>query len=267
MAKPDKVFQQAYSWFKGSIERGLAASPLSAAEQSEVESLIWQMLGLLNPAAPPAEPNIEHFRDSGVTGQSLSHASQVIAESLVALDVLKDAVAALKPGGNPASALALVSPVIHQIERLAHPQPNSHLPSAFSVAKMLLMLSGDAQANGGAGQEAAKLAALVGAGTPQDVENVQTALALISLVIGSAMDRSFAAPASAPTSGWGPSQVLPVFVGKPVWTLPAPAGLGATLEFDIGASNAIKAALDLQVNRSAPLDGNSFQIDMSAKAG
>lgn len=267
MAKPDKVFQQAYSWFKGSIERGLAASPMSAAEQLQVKSLIWQMLGLLSPAAPPADPNIEDFKDSGVTGQSLSHASQVIAESLVALDILKDAVTALKPGGNPASALALVSPVIHQIERLAHPQANSHLPSAFSIAKMLLMLSGDAQANGGAGREAAKLAALVGAGTPQDVENAQIALALISLVIGSAMDRSFAAPTSAPASGWGLPQALPAFVGKPVWTLPAPAGLGATLEFDIGASNAIKAALDLQLKRNAPLDGNSFQIDLSAKAG
>ena len=267
MAKPDKVFLQAYSWFKTSITRGLAASGMANAQQAQVEALIWQMLGLLNPAAPPADPNIEDFKDSGANRESLAHASQVIAESLVALDMLKDAVTALKPSGNPASALALISPVMHQIERLTHPQPNSHMPSAFSIAKMLLMLSGDANANGGAGHEAAKLAELVGAGTPQDVENVQTALAVISMVIGGAIDRSFSAPTSAPETGWGLPQLLPVFIGKPTWVLPAPAGLGATLEFDLGASNAVKAALDLNFKRSTPLDGNAFQVDLSARPG
>ena len=267
MAKPDKVFLQAYSWFKGSVARGLAASGMPAASQAQVESLVWQMLGLLNAGAPPADPNIEDFKDSGADGQSLAQASQVIGESLVALDILKDAVAALQPGGNPAAALALIGPVMRQIERLTHPQPNSHLPSAFSIAKMLLMLSGDASANPAAGREAAKLAALMGAATPQDVENVQTALAVISLVIGSAIDRSFTAPSSLPASGWGVPKVLPVFVGKPIWVLPAPAGLGATLEFDIGASNAIKAALTLGLKRNVPQDGHAFAIDFTADAG
>ena len=57
-AEPDKVFHQAYAWFNGSVARGLAASPVPVADQARVEMLIWQMLGVINPSPPPADPDI-----------------------------------------------------------------------------------------------------------------------------------------------------------------------------------------------------------------
>ena len=118
MAAPDKVFQQTYAWYKASIDRLLAASAIPAAQQPAVEQLIWQMLGVLNPAAPPANPDLADFKDNGAAADSLAIACEVIAESLAALGYVKQAVDALEPGGNPAAALAVVGPVMQQIDRL-----------------------------------------------------------------------------------------------------------------------------------------------------
>ena len=52
---------------------------------------------------------------------------------------------------------------MQQIERLSKMQAGSRYPSAFSLGKMLLMLSGDAEANPAAEHEADKLAAIAGA--------------------------------------------------------------------------------------------------------
>ena len=60
------------------------------------------MLGVLNPAAPPADPDLADFKDTGADAQSLAVASQIVAESLVALDTIKQAVDGLQ-GGNPAA--------------------------------------------------------------------------------------------------------------------------------------------------------------------
>ena len=147
MAQPDKVFEQTYNWYRASVSRALAASPNPA-----VERLIWQMLGVLNPAAPPPVPDLTDFKDTGADAQSLAVASQIVAEALVALDTLTQAVDGLRPGGNPAAALAVVAPVMQQIERLHQMQAGSRYPSAFSLGKMLLTLSGDARANPAAGR-------------------------------------------------------------------------------------------------------------------
>ena len=80
MAAPDKVFKQTYAWYKASIDRALAASGLPAAQQPQVEQLIWQMLGVLNPAAPPAVPDLTDFKDTGADAQSLAVAAQIVAE-------------------------------------------------------------------------------------------------------------------------------------------------------------------------------------------
>ena len=104
MAKPDKVFQQTYAWYKASLRRALAASGIPVAQQPPVEQLVWQMLGVLNPGAPPADPDLADFKDTGADAQSLGVAAEIVAEALVALDYVKKAVDALQPGGNPAEA-------------------------------------------------------------------------------------------------------------------------------------------------------------------
>jgi hypothetical protein len=266
MAAPDKVFEQTYAWYQASITRVLASSALSPAQRAQVEPLIWQALGLLNPAAPPANPDLADFRDNGGAADSLAIAATVVAEALVALSYVQQAVAALAPGGNPAAALAVIGPVLQQVDRLSHLQAGSRYPSAFSIGKILLMLSGDGEADPPANHEADKLAALLGAVSAADVADAQAALGIVSLLIGSMIDRSFIAPSADAAAGWV-TQALPDFTGRPKLTLSAPGGFGGSLEIDPGPPSAIKAALNLALNQSKPIDGTSVTLGLSATAG
>lgn len=262
MAAPDKVFKQTYDWYHASIDRLLAASVIPAPERPAVEQMIWQVLGVLNAGAPPANPDLADFKDNGAAAESMAIACQVIAETLAALGYVKQAVDALD-GGNPAAALAVVGPVMQQIDRLTQLQANSRYPSAFSIGKMLLMLTGDAQANPAAGHEADKLAALLGANSAADVANAQAALGIVTLLVGSMLDRSFTAP-SASTAGFI-TQAIPSFVGKPTLTLPVLNGLNGTIAFDVGPPSAIKASIALALNRSSPIDGTGIVLGFTAK--
>jgi hypothetical protein len=264
MAQPDKVFKQTYDWYKGSIDL-LVASGIPAAEQAAVKQLIWQVLGVLNSAAPPANPDSSDFKDNGAAAESLAIACEVIAETLTALGYVKQAVDAID-GGNPAAALAVVGPVMNQIDRLTQLQANSRYPSAFSIGKMLLMLTGDAQANPAPGHEADKLAALLGANSAADVANAQSAFGIVALLLGSMLDRSFTAPSSSMAAGFIP-QVIPAFAGKPTLSLTVPGGLNGTLAFDIGPPSAIKASIALALNRSQPIDGTGVVLGFTANAG
>lgn len=265
MATPDKVFLQTYAWYEASVDRVLAASALSVPDQAAVRQVIWQALGVLNPAAPPANPDLDDFRDNGAAAESLAIASQVIAESLTALGFIKTAVDGLD-GGNPAAALAVVGPVMEQIDRLTQLQANSRYPSAFSIGKMLLMLSGDAQANPPANHEADKLAALLGAVNATDVANAQAALGMVSLLLGSMLDRSFTAPSPA-AAGAFVTQAIPSFAGKPSLVLNGPGGVSGTLGFDPGPPSAIRAALDIAFDRSQPIDGTNITLKLKADGG
>ncbi len=266
MATPDKVFQQTYAWYKASVDHMLAASALSVAEQTTVRTLVWQALGVVNAAAPPANPDVTDFRDNGAAGESLALACQIIAETLVALGYIKDAVDAQQGGGNPAAALSVIGPVMQQIDRLTQLQANRNLPSAFSIGKMLLLLSGDAQANPPANHEADKLAALLGAVNAGDVANAQAALGMVALLIGSMLDRSFTAPSAPAANAFLTQNILPL-VGKPSLAFAVPGGLNGTLGFDPGPPSAIQAALNLAFNRSQPVGGTSIAIALTAHAG
>ena len=135
MADPDKVFKQTYAWYKASIDRVLAASGLSVAQQAQVEPLIWQMLGVLNPAAPPVNPDLTDFKDNGAAAESLAIAATVVAEVLVALGYVQQAVAALGSGGNPAAALAVIGPVLQQVDRLSNLQAGSRYRACSRSAR------------------------------------------------------------------------------------------------------------------------------------
>ena len=105
MAAPDKVFLQSYAWFQASIERVLATSGIPPAQQPAVKQLVWQLLGVLKPAAPPANPDFADFQDNGAAAESLALACEVIGETLSALGYVKQAIDALSGGGNPARRL------------------------------------------------------------------------------------------------------------------------------------------------------------------
>ncbi|HYP67290.1 MAG TPA: DUF6603 domain-containing protein, partial [Thiobacillaceae bacterium] len=264
MAKPDKVFKQTYDWFRAAVTQALSAIP--AGQRPQVEQLVWQMLGVLNPAAPPADPNIEDFKTNGADAQSLALAAGVVGESLATLEYVKQAVDGLN-GGNPAAALAVIGPLMHQVENFAKLPANSY-PSAFSLGKMLLSLSGDAQATPAAGQEAAKLAQLLGA-SPAQSQDTQTALGMIVLLTGSMIDRSFTAPSTgAPSLGF--ANGLPALPAMPKFdlaTLSLPPGLGGAVEFNTAAPVGIKAGLNLALNKTSSTGVADFQLGLTASAG
>jgi hypothetical protein len=262
MAKPDKILEQTYDWLRESVARALNASAIPAGQKAQVEQLVWQMLGLKNPAAPPADPDLSDFNDTGAAGQSIALAAQIVAEALVALEYVKQAVDALQPSGPPAAALAVISPVMQQIERVSNMQAGSRYPSALSLGKMLLTLSGDAAANPAAGNEAAKLAELAGAQGAAGIQNAQTALGLVTLFVGSLIDRSFGPPGP----GWI-QQPLPALPAPPTLTLSGAPGLGGTLEFATGAPLGVKAALALALDSNRNVGGNLFKLALNATSG
>ncbi|MEP7296729.1 MAG: DUF6603 domain-containing protein [Burkholderiales bacterium] len=260
MAVPDKVFQQVYGWYQVSIDRMLATGSVPVGDRAAAANLLRQALGIVNAGAPPANPDLADFRDNGAAPESIALACEVIAETLAALGHVKQAVDALQPGGNPAAALAVIGPVMQQIDHLVNLQPNSRYPSAFAIGKMLLMLTGDAQAGAAPEHEADKLAALLGA-APAEFAAVQSAFGLITLLIGSMLDRSFAVPPANAVAGFV-TQSVPPFVGKPSLALAVPGGLNATLAFDSAAA-AIRASLQLAFKRSQAIDGTPIAIDLT----
>jgi len=266
MTTPDQVFQQTYAWYQASVARVLSTSPVPAAQAAAVEAMIWQALGVLDAAAPPANPALEDFRDSGADAASLALATTVIAETLAALGYVKQAVNALTPPGNPAAALAVLGPVMAQIDRLSNLQANSRYPSAFSLGKMLLMISGDAEAAPAAGHEADKLAQLLGAATADEIADGQAALGLVALLVGSMIDRSFTAPATAPASGWVTQPILPDLGASPTLTLKGPPGVRGTLQMSPGPQSRIKAALDLTFDQTKPIGDTNVQLKFTSTA-
>ena len=260
MAQPDAVFQKCYSWFRDSVSQAVLALPPDA-DRAAAETLIWQMLGLINANAPlPANPDINDFRDTGATAESLALATGIVGETLTALEYIRQAVAGLD-GGNPAAALAVIGPLLQQVENFAR-NPGGSYPSAFSLGKMLLTLSGDAQANPAPGNEAEKLAKLLGV-SAAELQNTQTALGLLVLLSGSLIDRSFTQPSANPLAGWAPpAAALP---GLPHITLPF---IGKPDGIDIGFSNSgLEAKLNVQLNDGQALGDSGFRIGLSANAG
>ena len=264
MAEPDRVLKQAFTWYEASIVRAITASGLSPADQAAVTTLLWDALGLKNPAAPPANPDLVDFKEHNGAQESLAVAATIVGEALVALGYVQQAVAAAGGGGLPA-ALAVVDPVLQQIERLRKLDATARYPSALTIGKILLMMSGDAQANPAAAHEADKLASLLGANSAADIADTQAALGIVALLIGSLIDRTF----TAPMSGASPliTGGLPSFAGKPTLTLKVPAAvapsLSGSIEFDTTAPSAIKAGLTLAVDKSKPIDGTDIALKLT----
>ena len=85
MAVPDKVFQQVYGWYQASIDRMLATGSVPVGDRPAAANLLRQALGIVNAAAPPANPDLADFRDNGAAPESIALACEVIAETLAAL--------------------------------------------------------------------------------------------------------------------------------------------------------------------------------------
>jgi hypothetical protein len=227
--------------------------------------MFWQMLGLsaIDSAAPPADPDLDIFIDGGADAQSLAMATQIVAESLSALDLIKQGVDSVE-AGDPATILGLIQPVMTQIERLSKGLPKSHYPSAYSLGKMLLTLSGDAQANLAIGHEAEKLAKMLGASNAETAET-QAALGMLMLIAGSVIDRSFRLPPTDPLVGW-PISYVPIAL--PTISLPfsPSAVIPGTIDvkFKTDAPVGLEAKLAMALNKGHALGDTGFKLGLVA---
>jgi hypothetical protein len=222
----DKVFLRAFSWFQ------LAVSSLQTDLQSGgPPQLVAPLIDALNnrfglelsKTSATIDPN--NFNASRAEAQSLATATMVVGETLAALKTVGELLAALG-GGN--IGLGELSKVIQQIKRITSSDPGKP-PSAYSIAKLLMILSGDADETDG-NPPARRLVYLLQGADPagnslsaQNVSDAQMVLGLVIMAIGTILDRSFSVPNLNDAKGWlvpkAPDIPLPALLGAKTYTL------------------------------------------------
>ena len=186
----DKVFLRAFKWFRDAVIRLQAELPsdppvdLSAA----LTDILRTKLGLqLDKTEATIDPSA--FAATRAEAHSLAVATMITGETLTALRTLGEVLAALGAG---ALALDDLSKVIQQIDRMIGADPGKP-PSAYSIAKLLLILSGDAD-EPDSKPPARKLVLLLtnnpGLSDAQ-VAEPQMILGLAIMAVGTILDRSF----------------------------------------------------------------------------
>ena len=195
----DLVFLRAFKWLQASVSaleadlNGVASGPVALA--APLTELLRTHLGLeLDKTAATIDPN--NFAASRAEAQSLAVATMVTGETLAALKTIGELLAGLG-GGN--IGIADLSKVIKQISRITSADPGKP-PSAYSIAKLLLILSGDAD-EPDAQPPARRLVYILkgqdpaGSGIPAaQVTEGQMIIGLAIMAIGTILDRSFSAP-------------------------------------------------------------------------
>ena len=222
----DLVFLRAFKWLQTTVA-ALEADLNAGGPPQLVGPLIDALrtrLGLeLNKTAALIDPNT--FNASRAEAQSLAMATMVVGESLAALKTVGELLAGLG-GGN--LGLGELSKVIKQIKRITSADPGKP-PSAYSIAKLLLILSGDADAAVN-DPPARRLVYLLKGADPagnslsaQDVNEAQMVLGLAIMTIGTILDRSFSAPNLSDAKGWveaaAPIPSPPAAMASKVFTL------------------------------------------------
>ena len=239
----DTVFLRAFSWLQTSVtalEADLQASGPPQLVTPLIDALRTRLGLELNKSAALVDPN--GFNASHAQAQSLAVATMVVGESLAALKTIGELLAAIG-GGN--AGLSDLSNVIKQIKRIVSSDPGKP-PSAYSIAKLLLILSGDAEAPVG-DAPARRLVYMLKGQDPagnavpaQTVADDQMVLGLVIMAIGTILDRSFSAPNLDDAKGW-------VVANAPV---PPPPPTMASKLFTLAGGGANR--LDLRLGYNLP---------------
>jgi hypothetical protein len=268
--QPDKVFVQSYAWLREAITHLEASPALAAADKARVDKLVWKLLGLIDtdaPLPPPAAITLEVFQGGGAAAQGLAQAALIASEFLVALDTVKAAVAAIQSGaGNAAKQdiFKVVGQVVKQVDAIVKGvDASARYPSAFGLAKLLLMLSGDAQTTIAAGQsQAQQLASFVAKSTvggdpsQAQVDDAAAALGLFVTLAGALLDRTFARALDEPGFGWQPQAIAAVL----------PAGALAPIELPFGATGPAKPKLSMRFAPEPAPAGVAFDAAIALNA-
>lgn len=187
----DKVFLRAFRWFRDAVTRLQSELPSDPPVNlsATLSDIVRTKLGLqLDKTEATIDPST--FSATRAEAHSLAVATMVTGETLAALRTLGEVLSALDSG---ALGLDDLSKIIRQIDRLTGADPGKP-PSAYSLAKLLLVLSGDADEPDDK-PPARKLVLLLkndpGLSDAQLAEP-QMILGLAIIAVGTILDRSFA---------------------------------------------------------------------------
>ncbi|MBM3342430.1 MAG: hypothetical protein FJY56_10030 [Betaproteobacteria bacterium] len=268
---PDVVFLRSFKWFKDAVSRlgnQLPSDPpvnLSATLTDILRTRLGLQLNLNN-----NQVDLEKFQASNAEAESLAVATLVTGETLAALRTLGGVIAAI--AGNQAG-LADLSKVIKQIDRIVNASVAGKPPSAYSIAKLLLILSGDADAASD-DPPALKLIRLLKGNNslaPNSAEllDAQMMLGLAIIAVGTILDRSFqgaGVQASLP-----PVAIpLPPAAQRQSFTLLGGGGGANKLDLNLGINTGVEtklfAGLSSALSKSASA-GDGFALQLTAGAG
>jgi hypothetical protein len=268
----DKVFLRAFDWLQttvAALETDLQGGGPPALVAPLVDALRTRLGLELDKNAATINPS--GFNASRAEAQSLATATMVVGETLAALKTVGELLAALG-GGN--IGLADLSKVIQQIQRITSADPGKP-PSAYSIAKLLLILSGDADAPAG-DPPARRLVYLLKGADPSgpalpaaQVTEGQMILGLVIMTIGTILDRSFSVPNLDDAKGWltpkAPDIPLPALLGAKTYSLArsddASRKLDLRLGYDLPQRLYAELLTTLKTKEGA---GQDFQLELKA---
>ena len=245
----DTVFLRTFAWFQAAVNH-LQAQAVPTALAVPLGDALRTRLGLeLDKTATTIDPS--GFAATRAAAKSLALATMITGETVAALKTLGEVLAHLEEGNVD---LADLVKVVRQIDRIVGAQPGKP-PSAYSVAKLLLILSGDADAPA-ADPPARRLVHIVkgldpavGGLTNAQVLEGQAILGLAIMALGTVIDRSFN------TDGLVPA--------VPVPTLALPPGQ-ATQTFNLAGSAG--KSLALTFGYTGPAAPNPAQLFAKLKS-
>ncbi len=216
----DKVFLRSFRWLGASVQwmqsniSDVGVAPLPTFPLgSKLGDALRTRLGLeLDKTEATVDP--KNFKASHASSGSLAVATMVTGETLAALKTLGAVLDDLAAG---ALSIDDLSAVIQQIDRIVNADPGKP-PSAYSLAKLLLILSGDVDAPDADAPARRLIYTLLGknadvadAPTEAKVLEMQAVMGLAIIAVGTILDRAFPTPGAATTRAIarGPGLTLP----------------------------------------------------------
>jgi hypothetical protein len=263
----DLVFLRAFRWFKTAVVRlegELPSAPFDLA--GELTEVRRTRLGLeLDKTEATIDPSA--FAATRAEAESLAIAAMVTGETLAALRTLGAVLAAIDQGNIPIDELAKV---ITQVERLLDADPGKP-PSAYSIAKLLLILSGDVDEpdNVPPARNLVRLLKNDAGLSDAQVAEPQMILGLAIMAVGTLLDRSFDTPGLPELPPPQPIALPPAEAHKSFSLARSDDGtkkLDLKLGIVTGAETRLFAELASTLSTQAAV-GDAFELQFHAGAG
>ena len=264
----DKVFLRAFRWFKAAVEQLENEIPSGGGFDlsGTLTDILRTKLGLqLDKTEATIDPST--FSATRAEAESLAIAAMVTGETMAALRLLGEILADIGAG---TIGLDDLSKVIQQIDRITNATPGKP-PSAYSIAKLLLILSQDSEQPDNKPPAALLVKLLMNNQSMSDAQiaEPQMILGLAIMAVGTILDRSFAGAGLPPSAPSIPMPVIPANQQK-AFALIRSGDSSKRLDLTLGAitgpQTKLFAGLSSTLGASVAT-GDGFALQFSAGAG